>query len=772
MASLLVGRAASPRAVTHWHDIVFQTDVPHPTGWACTVCGDAAAVMCSRCACAPFCSRACQADAWTLHKPGCTSLSRALSQEESLVAAQRASDAPEAHVPVRGASPAAVAATLRRCLQVTRQSDGSAPKLNRGVATETCYLFTAVQTSDPVAAAFWIATLPPGSVDAPWQCSAPAACTGGDGNLERLLTTVVGDMSALTWLCFSGKPSKACTALAAVLIDCGADLHYLARRAPHSPQGITPLIAAAAAGNVAVVRLLLERGADPNQRGCGMFALNALDACGEGAALDIARALLDAGADIEGRVASTSESALFQAVLLGRARLAQLLVSRGASTACMSIACGLRAVDVATTRPGRGGCLAVLLAAGVDATPLPLLVHMGPVKHGEQLESMQLLGAAAVRQRVQGGVQSLVCWPSLCAESLGTLGAPAATAEEVLLAMLEARALDPNWAELRLQRRPLLSIIAARGEGTEAPAALRALLAAGADACRADANGRGPLWHALRSGSESVALALLKAGARPLPPPPPDARKRPSWEELHAGSGADSGGRCREVCLAARRQHGTLLRLLEMGLAAPPGSRCACGQTMTQMLYMTVLITSSESFQASLARGRLPKCVSSTALIMRTLRRIARDFPDHLGAEAMLRLEPHAMKGPEMAQMATSTPAYMIGCAINMRGELGPSDEHIEALRLLAAAAFSHASLPPLSTAFAERSVGSIEGRPTENVVTMLMSKEFTDASGTPEDRRSSRQAQLVARTLLVLGHLFAGGNGSVALGVGLSGLG
>jgi uncharacterized protein len=160
------------------------------------------------------------------------------------------------------------------------------------------------------------------------------------------------------------------------LVDAGADVN-----AKEHDRLQTPLIFAAANGRVAVVRLLLARGADPNAA-TKLTDLAALSRNGENpdgrnlavkpetrtrsgpprvlipglerqplfneqvawqggmtpllyaarqGAIDVARALLDAGVDVNQRKGGDHASALLVATVNGRFDLADLLVSRGAN---------------------------------------------------------------------------------------------------------------------------------------------------------------------------------------------------------------------------------------------------------------------------------------------------------------------------------------------------------------------------------------------------------------------------------------------------------
>src|SRR5262249_8357553 len=89
----------------------------------------------------------------------------------------------------------------------------------------------------------------------------------------------------------------------------------------------SPLIGAAREGKLAAVRLLLERGADPNMpvHGDG----NPLIMAAREGHADVVTLLLERGADID-RMVPSDENALIQASGNGRLDVVKLLVGRGA----------------------------------------------------------------------------------------------------------------------------------------------------------------------------------------------------------------------------------------------------------------------------------------------------------------------------------------------------------------------------------------------------------------------------------------------------------
>ena len=128
----------------------------------------------------------------------------------------------------------------------------------------------------------------------------------------------------------------------------------------------TALHAAAGNKNPAVAALLLDRGADVAALSDGIVETPLMSAVGAGT-LETAELLLDRGAD-PNQTASSVHSALHYAARLGKPRMVQLLLDRGARVGTKDRG-GATALDLALRNPGRQGSAAVvelLLAGGAD----------------------------------------------------------------------------------------------------------------------------------------------------------------------------------------------------------------------------------------------------------------------------------------------------------------------------------------------------------------------------------------------------------------------
>jgi ankyrin repeat protein len=234
--------------------------------------------------------------------------------------------------------------------------------------------------------------------------TAPVADAARQGNREAVrallkqgedVNAAQGDgMTALHWAASNNDVD-----LAAMLIYAGGNL-----RAATRINGYTPLLLAARAGHTPIIRLLLERGADPNQASiAGTTPLMLAAASGNADAVGV---LVDAGADVNAREASRGQTALMFAAAYNRVAAIELLAKRGADVAAASKVHDLNAFteEDSEQRPSQTAAGRKPQTGGVDRnfvyteligymggfTPLLLASREG---HVDAVEALLLAGA-------------------------------------------------------------------------------------------------------------------------------------------------------------------------------------------------------------------------------------------------------------------------------------------------------------------------------------------------------------------------------------------
>jgi ankyrin repeat protein len=256
----------------------------------------------------------------------------------------------------------------------------------------------------------------------------------------------------------------------------------------------TPLMSAVLYGDVATVKALLERGADPNVRNAaGTSAL--MWAAGNE---DMVRLLLARGADVNAKSQEGRTALLVAAGTRGSSAAVQLLLDRGAAPAARDVA----------------GVTAIMRAAEAgDAATIEQLAKRGVDVNARASNGATALGAAATAR----------C--GACVDSLLSLGADPKIATKrgvtplALAAMfgaggivkaLLARGADPNACDDE-GYTPLLRAVYSDFGTIDT---VRALLDHGADATARSKRGETALALAGRHGETAVVKALVEAGAK------------------------------------------------------------------------------------------------------------------------------------------------------------------------------------------------------------------------------------------------------------------
>jgi ankyrin repeat protein len=273
--------------------------------------------------------------------------------------------------------------------------------------------------------------------------------------------------------------------IARALLDAGADTNARSR------SGETPLMLACAGGHPALVRLLIERGADVRAEAHGSNPLGFAIHYGHA---EVARVLLEAGAQTSDRV--VDRTALLAAQERGRADVLHVLQERAELEARRDRQrTFFDRFEQALGKGGVGTLVSELddvnLRGPHGTTPLFVAAHRG---HLEAVD--QLLGAGAdVEARDDAGRTALHA--AVEEDSLPVT-------RKLLEAGAEVEAADSNG------ETPLLAACR-RGSGS----VLGALLSAGANRNSRDRKGVSALVLAARSGHWQLERDLLAAGAAP-----------------------------------------------------------------------------------------------------------------------------------------------------------------------------------------------------------------------------------------------------------------
>jgi len=177
------------------------------------------------------------------------------------------------------------------------------PALLHARAGNVSAVLLAVYTQHPEIARFF--------VERGAELTFAEACAVGDDT--RALALLDRDPSLLDRRTDDGFPPLGYAiffrhpSLARALIERGADIHAVAENA----QRVAPVHAAASVGDVETMRLLLDRGADPNARQqAGFVPLHAAAGNGD---LDMARLLIARGADRHARTDDGKDAAAIAA---------------------------------------------------------------------------------------------------------------------------------------------------------------------------------------------------------------------------------------------------------------------------------------------------------------------------------------------------------------------------------------------------------------------------------------------------------------------------
>ncbi|HJQ27601.1 MAG TPA: ankyrin repeat domain-containing protein [Blastocatellia bacterium] len=273
--------------------------------------------------------------------------------------------------------------------------------------------------------------------------------------------------------------------------------------------GITPLMQAVLYGDAVAVRLLLERGADPNLRDdAGATALMwAVDD------LEKTRLLIAHGADVNARSDDARTPLLIAAGRFDNTAVVRLLLDHGADLSAKSPATnGFQTVLSEAARSGDEALLRMLIERGADVKSAGVLALLNANRSG-CAKCLELLAEGADRR-------TLMLASSLLLPPLGD-----GRATRLLLDKgADAKLVEPKGNTL---------LILAAGSDAMPVESVKALLARGADVNAKNPDGRTALDFAKMRGATPIIHLLTEAGAKegtatvytpPAPVPAPSIR--------------------------------------------------------------------------------------------------------------------------------------------------------------------------------------------------------------------------------------------------------
>jgi ankyrin repeat protein len=271
---------------------------------------------------------------------------------------------------------------------------------------------------------------------------------------------------------------------------------------PASPNGgTTPLMVAALRGDVRTVRRLLAAGANPNAANdAGATAL-----MWGVTNLEIARALLDAGADVNARSADSRTPLLVACGVPGARPVAQLLLQRGAKLEARA--------------PWLGEQISCLSEAARIGDAALVRQVMPPEVKPDQARGLALALAMAIRAQCGECIDAITkpAPPQLLSSVMAASGPPGGDGTATLA--LLARGADAKVVHPFVPGVTMLMVAAASDATT--PDVIRALLDRGVDPAAAGPGGMTALSIARQRGHTPIVDLLLKAGAKDTVAPPP-----------------------------------------------------------------------------------------------------------------------------------------------------------------------------------------------------------------------------------------------------------
>lgn len=262
-----------------------------------------------------------------------------------------------------------------------------------------------------------------------------------------------------------------------------------------TPEGVQPIHAMAAHGDIELAKILLAAGANVGAQ--TKDGRQPLHFCAQNGRIEMARHLLSAGAGVDA-VDGNGALPIHHAALEGQTEMVRFLIASGSKADAATPKAGMQPIHLAALN-GYTETVKALLAAGARADAKSRIGGAQPVFFaalGGHAKTVEFLLSAGAPKSAMAGADGKTP-ESLAAEN----GFP-----ELAQAYRATRA-----AKTELASKPDALVAAASHNGTED---VRHLLAAGADPNLADAHGSTALVYAATWGNADIVKNLLLAGAK------------------------------------------------------------------------------------------------------------------------------------------------------------------------------------------------------------------------------------------------------------------
>lgn len=344
----------------------------------------------------------------------------------------------------------------------------------------------------------------PSQVDRHGDSALSLAASGGEADIANALITAGAQLEHVNR---EGMSPLACAARRGNAATVKA-LLYAGACVENSAGSVAPLVAAARGQHAAHVAALIEGGADVNSGraagGTRAPSESPMSAAAKLGNLDIVQLLVEAGADL------CASDGLVAAARGGHVHILNYLVERGANVNVVHA--GYESPLMAACCVGQLDAIDMLLALGAD--PCAYL-QFG---NNSALEAAVISGSLAAVKKIVAAGAPIVCFE----RGVAPLWSAVRHGEHEILTYLATRegvdleaVKTPSFAEWGGYGSSGVTVLFGAAVREDAAAA-HTLVAAGSHVHATDSDGQSPIHHAI-CGSAAAVRELLYCGAEPLP---------------------------------------------------------------------------------------------------------------------------------------------------------------------------------------------------------------------------------------------------------------